>query len=776
MNELPAGFVLDNQAPAAPMVEDDLNATPPRLVIRRAPGQQASVAPTEPADQEQPNAPIKNARQLSDRDRAILTRTILGEAAGEPDEGQRAVAAVILNRLNSGKYGASIPQVVTAKGAFEPWLTPQGRQRMLSYAPDSPEYTRAAQNVDALLSGQTQDPTDGSDHFYAPKAQAALGRDPPKWASGEPAATIGGHQFYAIDNPRPKLAQAATQPARYGSELPPGFVFNETPQTTPADAAPAAATPQTAPKKTFSEKLLDTWPAKLVESAIDAAKLPGDVYSGKVKPDSDEEIGRATNLAMWATPLAPGMRAGEGVAAAPLARKAAPELPAGTRAAATANDLGAPLPVGLASESGTVQAATQAARQIPFVGPKITEAAGRTVKAAGERVNNIADEMAGGVADRATAGANMRGSLQDVIEGNKSRIGDAYKAVDDLLDPAKLSTLPRTKLAYDTIVADRTAAGNASPGAGLENVKNLIDSGATFRGLQRARSDVGNTIQFGEAHPGYNAGDMKRVYAALSGDLQHSVQQTVKQGANPADAAEALRSANATAAPLIELNGTLQKVAGAKADEGVIGALVNAGRDKTGNARLLAQLRSTMPKEEFQQIGGVALSEMGHNSSTGQFSLNKFATEWDKLSPTAKSVLFEQQHAKMLDDVAALGQHLKDADKYANTSNTARATMTGDVLKLGAGAIGGLVAGGAGIGPLVAALSAAGGGYMLAKMLSRPAGAATVAAWSRAALATERGPSPAKLAVFKIATRNLLMNLPPDDKQQAMMALGQSIR
>lgn len=45
------------------------------------------------------------------------------------------------------------------------------------------------------------------------------------------------------------------------------------------------------------DKLSQTWPAKMAQSAWNAATLPGDVWNGQVDPMSDESIGRATDLA-----------------------------------------------------------------------------------------------------------------------------------------------------------------------------------------------------------------------------------------------------------------------------------------------------------------------------------------------------------------------------------------------------------------------------------------------------------------------------------------------
>lgn len=129
---------------------------------------------------------------LSSRDRDAMIRTVMTEARGGDALGQAAVASVIRNRLAKGTYGDSPSQIVTAPYQFEPWQ--RGTAQRVD--PSSPEYEAAGRIVDAVANG-LPDPTNGATHFYAPVAQAALGRAAPKWGAGQPMAQIGGHNFYA---------------------------------------------------------------------------------------------------------------------------------------------------------------------------------------------------------------------------------------------------------------------------------------------------------------------------------------------------------------------------------------------------------------------------------------------------------------------------------------------------------------------------------------------------------------------------------------------------
>jgi spore germination cell wall hydrolase CwlJ-like protein len=127
-------------------------------------------------------------------DRDYLIRTIAFEASGEPQMAQIAVAYVVLNRKKSGRWGDNIKAVVTHPGQFEPWTTRQREIEELS--PDDPRYQRAAIIADAVLSGQTPDPTAGATHFLNPTiVRERRGGALPSWAAGE-GLTIGSHTFY----------------------------------------------------------------------------------------------------------------------------------------------------------------------------------------------------------------------------------------------------------------------------------------------------------------------------------------------------------------------------------------------------------------------------------------------------------------------------------------------------------------------------------------------------------------------------------------------------
>lgn len=117
--------------------------------------------------------------KYSQSDYQLIARIISAEARGEPYEGQVAVGAVILNRIESPSFPDTVPGVVYQPGAFSCVNNGQFSQ------PVADSCFRAAQDA---LNGW--DPTNGSIYYYNPvTAQSA-------WIRQRPILLrIGNHVF-----------------------------------------------------------------------------------------------------------------------------------------------------------------------------------------------------------------------------------------------------------------------------------------------------------------------------------------------------------------------------------------------------------------------------------------------------------------------------------------------------------------------------------------------------------------------------------------------------
>ena len=109
----------------------------------------------------------------------LLARAISGEARGEPYEGQVAVGAVILNRVDNPNFPNTIAGVVYQKGAFDSVADGQ-----INVTPTS-SARKAAQDA---INGW--DPSGGCIYFYNPATSTS------KWIWSRPIVkTIGKHNF-----------------------------------------------------------------------------------------------------------------------------------------------------------------------------------------------------------------------------------------------------------------------------------------------------------------------------------------------------------------------------------------------------------------------------------------------------------------------------------------------------------------------------------------------------------------------------------------------------
>jgi N-acetylmuramoyl-L-alanine amidase len=128
-------------------------------------------------------------------DEQIAARTMWGEARGEPDDGQRAVAHVLVNRMRDGRWGANLASVCLSPSQFSCWgAFDPNRKKMAALADDDPALAHFAELIRNATIGTDMDPTQGATHY------CAVSIPPPAWATGAVASgsfvQIGNHRFF----------------------------------------------------------------------------------------------------------------------------------------------------------------------------------------------------------------------------------------------------------------------------------------------------------------------------------------------------------------------------------------------------------------------------------------------------------------------------------------------------------------------------------------------------------------------------------------------------
>ncbi len=119
-----------------------------------------------------------------------LALNVYHEARSEPLKGQVAVAAVILNRVESGQFPDSVCGVVKqgtrSKGCQFSWWC-DGRKDTPT---EKEAWDQARRIAIRTLTGLTDDPTDGALYYHTTKVR-------PSWSRKfERTARIGEHLFY----------------------------------------------------------------------------------------------------------------------------------------------------------------------------------------------------------------------------------------------------------------------------------------------------------------------------------------------------------------------------------------------------------------------------------------------------------------------------------------------------------------------------------------------------------------------------------------------------
>jgi N-acetylmuramoyl-L-alanine amidase len=109
----------------------------------------------------------------------LLAQLVYAEARGEPYKGQVAVAAVVLNRVESSKFPGSIAKVIYQSGAFS--VVDDGQ---INLAPDQTALSAARDAMNGW------DPSGGALFYYNPNTATS------GWIWSRPViVVIGNHKF-----------------------------------------------------------------------------------------------------------------------------------------------------------------------------------------------------------------------------------------------------------------------------------------------------------------------------------------------------------------------------------------------------------------------------------------------------------------------------------------------------------------------------------------------------------------------------------------------------
>lgn len=102
-------------------------------------------------------SPARSTSGVSDGDLRLLAQVVYGEARGEPFKGQVAVAAVVLNRVESNDFPNTVRGVV-----FQPWAFTAVQDGQFYLEPDGTAWQAAAEAARGV------DPSGGALYYWNP--------------------------------------------------------------------------------------------------------------------------------------------------------------------------------------------------------------------------------------------------------------------------------------------------------------------------------------------------------------------------------------------------------------------------------------------------------------------------------------------------------------------------------------------------------------------------------------------------------------------------------
>jgi hypothetical protein len=308
-------------------------------------------------------------------------------------------------------------------------------------------------------------------------------------------------------------------------------------------------------------------------------------------------------------------------------------------------------------------------------GIPLTESAERTVATAKAARDRIAQGL-GLVSDETGAGQAAQRGARSWMASTERRGGDLYEAIP--IAPEHPAELGATRSA----LGDLTAGLSSNPELSrliadpkLSKWRQALESGGlSWRDLKAFRSYVGELSGGQTLQSDTPKKALKALYGALSDDMRATA-----SAVGPKALRDFNRANNFWRGREARIEGTLTGILGKDMDKGAaaaFGAIERLASQRGGEPIKLAQTLRSMPADEANTVRATILSRLGQASAGRQgasgdvFSPVEFMTQWNKLSPRAKDILFQGEHRRAIDDIARVYSGMKASTRYANTSKT----------------------------------------------------------------------------------------------------------
>jgi len=195
--------------------------------------------------------------------------------------------------------------------------------------------------------------------------------------------------------------------------------------------------------------------------------------------------------------------------------------------------------------------------------------------------------------------------------------------------------------------------------------QDAVEGVLPYNALSAYRTEVGKQIKE-NTFTGKDNALAKQLYASLSEDMRGVAES---KGANALKAFDNANNFYSEGITKIESN--LKKYISEKADAGQIFNQLKTS-SKVGDVKA-SKILNAIPKGDRELVRDAVVQQLGR-SPTGDFSVSRFVSDYNRLTPEGRSVLFGKQGAqyrKSLDTLVDVSKTLRDSQEFVNTSRTA---------------------------------------------------------------------------------------------------------
>lgn len=449
--------------------------------------------------------------------------------------------------------------------------------------------------------------------------------------------------------------------------------------------------------------------------------------SGAAYEDAKKSVDTAMAAGMPAKAKAP-------VVAAPLTE--------GQEVALAAQRAGVDLPRAVTTDSKSIQQVGKIAGNVPVAGQPLRKASQNAIEQMDEALTTAREGF--GTSDAAAAGQGVREGVSEAIKSGpiKQKVEALYTNVDNLVDPTITAPMPNTQALAGSLNARRTNA--ALPGS--KNVGELEEAlsrpGMNYEGVKDLRSYFGEMMNGAKEIPqGMSMGEVKQIYGALSKDMRLIIARAGGQ-----DGLKAYDVAEKAAKRWADVREDLQRILNVQSEEGVFSKIVTAaGSKSSADIKLLGRVRGAVGADRWNEVSAALIERLGR-APDGSFSPDRMLgpSGLGGLSEEGKRLLFrstgQASHADAINDIATISKRFKQLNQYANPSGTGQTTLGG---AMGMGVV---------ADPVTTAASFL-GSLGLSAVLSRPASARSMAAWSKAYQKAATQPTPVNVNGYQEASK-----------------------